>query len=438
MVIKIKQPLKITGFSIQEVLIMTVLNQIEKYIRPFLPQSMFEAIANRRSLQKYKAWPRPWPKDCRSNRDGINIFGYLDVSFGLGQAARSTAEILSGAGVPLKLFNFPYDEFMANLNSSQPHNPYSPYGVNILQINPQEIELLLKYFGPDYFMPRYNIGYWVWEQHPVPPVWKHACAYVNEIWVPSNYIRQAALAGGVKKKIRIIPHCIELPQLPSGDIREKFGIPRNADLLLVLFDMNSTAERKNPLGALKVIRKATADMQDVFVIVKVRKPNSNTDAMQKIKHALNGLPHVIISDELEKTELLGLIRSSSAYISLHRSEGFGLFIAEAMALGKPVVATAYSGNMDFMTTENSYPVNYKLIECQHNCPPYSKGYMWAEPDEKDAVRALRDVLLCPEKAARTGEKAREHMRLHFSASAIATRTRKALCEIGLACNADNK
>ena len=208
--------------------------------------------------------------------------------------------------------------------------------------------MLLRHFGADFFMPRYNIGYWVWEQHPTPREWRHACAYVNEIWVPSRYVRKAALAGGVKKNIRVMPHCVELPQLPAGDIRDELGIPRTAKLLLCLFDMASTEERKNPLAALRVMRAATAGMRDFFVVVKVRKPDMNPAAMHDIKQALDGMPHRIITETMEKTDLLRLIRSSSAYVSLHRSEGFGLFLAEAMALGKPVVATGYSGNMDYM------------------------------------------------------------------------------------------
>ena len=400
-------------------------------MRPFVPQPVFAAIARRRTLHKNRAWPWPWATELPGNREGINVFGYHGVPFGLGQAVRSTTEILRCTCVPRILFDFTHEDFAASLARNYQCDICSPYNVNMLQINPQEMDLLIRHFGADFFMPRYNIGYWVWEQHPTPREWRHACAYVNEIWVPSRYVRKAALAGGVKKNIRVMPHCVELPQLPAGDIRDELGIPRTAMLLLCLFDMASTEERKNPLAALRVMRAATAGMRDIFVVVKVRKPDMNPAAMRDIKQALDGMPHRIITDTMEKTELFRLIRSSSAYVSLHRSEGFGLFLAEAMALGKPVVATGYSGNMDYMTVDNSYPVKYELVRCPCHCHPYHRGSWWAEPDEHDAVRVLRNVLLFPEQAASVGNKAAADMRQHFSAQAVSVLAGKALDEIGI-------
>lgn len=408
-----------------------LLRRFEECVRPFVPKPVFAAIALRRTLHRNKAWPRPWATELPGNRDGINVFGYHGVPFGLGQAVRSTTEILRCTRVPLTLFDFTHEDLAASLVRKHRCDISSPYGVNLLQVNPQEMDLLLRHFGADFFMPRYNIGYWVWEQHPTPREWRHACAYVNELWVPSRYVRHAALAGGVKKNIRVMPHCVELPELPAGDIRDELGIPRTAILLLCLFDMASTEERKNPLAALRVMHRATEGMQDVFVVVKVRKPAMNPVAMHDIKQALDGMPHRIITETMGKTDLLRLIRSSSAYVSLHRSEGFGLFLAEAMALGKPVVATGYSGNMDFMTVDNSYPVKYELVRCPRNCHPYQRDSWWAEPDEHDAVRVLRDVLLFPEQAASVGNKAAADMRLHFSAQAVAARVAEALEEIGI-------
>jgi len=410
---------------------MSFLRRLEDCVRPFLPRPVFDAIVSRRTLYKNGAWPRPWAPQKPGRRDGINVFGFLNVPFGLGQAARSTTDILRCSGVPLELFDFTHEDLAASLAGSRCRKAVSPYGVNLLQVNPPEMDLLLRYVGAGFFMPRHNIGYWVWEQHPTPREWRHASAYVNELWVPSRYVGMAARAGGVKKKITVIPHCVELPELPGGDMRGAWGIPAGSRLLLCLFDMSSTAERKNPLAALRVMRAATAGMRDVFVAVKVRKPGMNPAAMQDIRHALDGMPHLIITDTIEKADLLRLIRSSTAYVSLHRSEGFGLFLAEAMALGRPVVATGYSGNMDYMTEDTSWPVKYELVRCPADCHPYYRGYWWAEPDEADAVRALKDVLAHPERAAAVGKKAAEHMRLHFSARAVAARARAALHAIGM-------
>jgi glycosyltransferase involved in cell wall biosynthesis len=410
-----------------------LISRFEECVRPFVPKPLFAAIVRRRTLHRNRVWPRPWATELPGNREGINVFGYHGVPFGLGQAVRSTTEILRCTRVPLTLFDFTNEDLAASRVRNHPCDIFSPYGVNLVQVNPQEMDLLIRHFGADFFMSRYNIGYWVWEQHPTPREWRHACAYVNELWVPSRYVRKAALAGGVKKNIRVMPHCVELPQLPAGDIRDELGIPRTAILLLCLFDMASTEERKNPLAALRVMRLASAGMRDVFVVVKVRKPAMNPAAMHDIKQALDGLPHRIITEMMEKTDLLRLIRSSSAYVSLHRSEGFGLFLAEAMALGKPVVATGYSGNMDFMTADNSYPVKYERVRCPRHCHPYRRGFWWAEPDEDDAVRVLRNVLLFPEQAASVGNKAAADMRLHFSAQAVSACAAEALKEIGINC-----
>ncbi len=215
-----------------------------------------------------------------------------------------------------------------------------------------------------------------------------------------------------------VPHCLP-EQLPTLDLdRVHFGLPRDAFVFLFVFDFHSYMERKNPAAVIDAFNHAFRKNEDAVLVLKCSRPEFNPTGLGALKERAKGLPFQVIDQVLSREEINTLIRLSDCYVSLHRSEGFGLTIAEAMTLEKPVVATAYSGNMDFMTTGNSFPVNYRLVELDRDHGPYRKGNVWAEPDMEHAAELMRFVYENRDRANEIARKARQDVLRQLSPQAV--------------------
>ena len=215
-----------------------------------------------------------------------------------------------------------------------------------------------------------------------------------------------------------VPHCLP-EQLPTLDLdRVHFGLPRDAFVFLFVFDFHSYMERKNPAAVIDAFNHAFRKNEDAVLVLKCSRPEFNPTGLGALEEHAKGLPFQVIDQVLSREEINTLIRLSDCYVSLHRSEGFGLTIAEAMTLEKPVVATAYSGNMDFMTTGNSFPVNYRLVELDRDHGPYRKGNVWAEPDMEHAAELMRFVYENRDRANEIARKARQDILRQLSPQAV--------------------
>ena len=177
-------------------------------------------------------------------------------------------------------------------------------------------------------------------------------------------------------------------------------------MFLFIFDMSSTLERKNPLGLISAFKQAFQSGEKVSLVIKVSRGERHPDEFHRLLNAAKRVGAIVIDQRLAREELNGLIAACDCYISLHRSEGLGLTLAEAMMLSKPTIATAYSGNLDFMDEKNSLLVGYDLVEIQSDAGPYEKGHRWADPSIPEAVNAMRWVFNHPEEARLLGEHAR--------------------------------
>jgi GT2 family glycosyltransferase/glycosyltransferase involved in cell wall biosynthesis len=339
---------------------------------------------------------------------GINVAGLFASEKGVGEGARTTLRSLEAAGIPYVLNNFTDD---GSLNRDTAYNRYTdhnPHRVNLLHIGADIFPEFVLLNGGDYFRDRYNIAYWAWELSRFPPEWESSLQYLDEIWVPSNFTLDAISRVAPIPVVRI-PH--SLPEkLPTvGGDRAQFGLPPEAYLFLFIFDYASHLERKNPLGLIKAFRRAFSRRDNAFLILKSCHSEANPDMRRAVTEAAEGANIQIIDRVLSREEVNTLLHLADCFVSLHRSEGFGLPMAEAMTLEKPVVATGYSGNTDFMNQANSFLVKYRLTEIKEDHGPYKKGCVWADPDLDHAAEFLRLVYVHQEFAREVGRRARKDM-----------------------------
>lgn len=313
-------------------------------------------------------------------KTGINCIGHLKGSFGIGQGARLFCRALKETkydfavidvftGSELKYENNEFDSILTN---------NFPYNINILHLIPHNIRRQLSKAS---LKNRYNIGYWVFELENIPKFWYEKFKYVNEIWTPSTFSSDAF------KKVSpvpvfTIPYGIEA--VPNKTLKRKdFNLPDNKFLYLVMFDSHSSIDRKNPKDAIKAFVEAFPENDNVCLVVKINNPLSKH--IKELERELKTVKHYRLIDKvLDNPDLYSLISLCDVFVSLHRGEGFGLVMAEAMLLGTVCIATNYSGNTDFMNKDNSCLVDYKLCPTSgETCFVYEQGE-WAQPDIKQA------------------------------------------------------
>ena len=339
---------------------------------------------------------------------GVNIFGFLDSESGVGEAARIIARAVVQKGIPHALLNSSRCAHRKKENEfSKKFSIQNPYPVNIVVFYGDVFENEIRAFGEQRFQNKYNIAYWAWELSSLPASWTALLKNVNEVWVPSSFVAKAIHEAKKDIPVTVIPHAITIKKYPYP--RKRFGLPSNTFLFLFIFDFYSIFERKNPLAIIRAFKNAFLPDEQVALVIKSSNHAIDPENFEKLKRESETHNIFLLSDYLSRDEISSLINVCDAYVSLHRSEGFGLTIAEAMALGKPVVATNYSGNADFMNEENSFPIPYKLITLENDHGPYKEGNVWADPDEGKAAKAMRIIHDYPEIAGRKGAKARSHI-----------------------------
>ena len=215
-------------------------------------------------------------------------------------------------------------------------------GTAVIHANPPQFQLVLCRMGKKFLKNKRIIGYWAWELETIPEIWKHALKYVDAVAAPSNFVRNA-LRPHTLKEIILEPHSIPVPARHKTGYAED-GVVR----CLYSFDLGSSCERKNPLAALRAFKLAFQP-GEAELTFKVTGANEHPETLAGLKRACAGTPGVRIVDAaLSQDALSELYLAHDIYLSLHRSEGYGLTIREAMLHDLHVVATGWSGNMDFM------------------------------------------------------------------------------------------
>lgn len=339
---------------------------------------------------------------------GVNIAGYITSEKGLGEAVRANIRSAEAAGVPRALINFKDDA----PNKDEAYSEFSsdnPYAVNLIQANMTGDRRFAKEKGPSFFSGRYNIGFWYWELPDFPKEWMPSFQFHDEIWAGSEFAKASI------ERVSPVPVHKLLPSLPplkaEGGSRDQLGIPRDAFVFLFSFDFNSCLHRKNPLGLARAFKLAFGGDERVLLVLKASHSGAFRQDLASIQAAADGARLRVIDSVMKRSEFEALLASCDSYVSLHRSEGFGLPMAEAMALGKPVIATGYSGNMDFMSDQTAFLVRHSIAATgthPHRCP--YKDSTWAEPDIEHAASLMRTVFEDRRRARETAERGRRFVR----------------------------
>jgi glycosyltransferase involved in cell wall biosynthesis len=335
---------------------------------------------------------------------GVNVAGYVASEKGVGEAIRSTVRALDAEGIP-HVINPVTDSRSRNID-----NRYSdlrednPYGVNLVHVNAELVPAFLALRGPEYFRDRYNIGCWTWELSQFPEEWLRSFEPFNEIWTPSTFVADSVARLSPIPVVRV-PYSLDLrSNRRGGDVSRL--MPPGWFVFFFAFDFDSVFERKNPLGIVRAFRRAFSPKDRILLIVKSSHAELCPDEWRLLQAAAEDVNIRILDAVLSRPELDALMMRCDCYVSLHRSEGFGFTMAEAMSFGKPVIATAYSANMDFMTPANSFLVRYRPAQIDRDHGPYRKGWTWADPDLEHAAELMRLVYEDQDMARGIGERAR--------------------------------
>ena len=360
---------------------------------------------------------------------GINLFGLFRAEMGLAQGAKLYAHALECGKIPHVLLNLDFLEWLAQNDHSYDRQlvQVPVYAVNVVHINPDQWREAIYPFGLQAFDRHYNIGVWLWELETVPQKWLPILAYVDELWVPSEFIARA-LYKVTDKPVTVIPYGISVP-FDETATRASLGLPEDRFCVLVMYDSNSYASRKNPAAAIKAYAKAFGKQNPAtHLVIKVNNPKQ-ADIQFFEREIEDRAGYTLITEQMEKPRLNALIRLSDVFISLHRSEGFGLVMAEAMALGTPVIATDWSANTEFMTRETSCMVNYQLVPVRKQYQYSEASQRWAEADIDQAAEYLKRLFEDKTYYRKKAEAGRAWITSRFSPEESARKMRSRLEEI---------
>ena len=325
---------------------------------------------------------------------GVNLYGYAHGELGIGEDIRQVASVLQTQGVPVCIINF-----KPGSNISQADRSVDPlivnepqYGINVFCMTGIETTRYVCEKGLSALEGRYNIGLWPWELPDWPESCRHAYACVDEVWGISHYTAHAHRHAAPRP---VLPMGLPVELGPIGtQTRDYFGLPENTFLFYFAFDINSNAARKNPEGLIKAFQKAfpAGGRERVGLVLKISHPETGCRLWKKIRKIAQRDKRIhVIEKTMRRPELLALFQASDCLVSLHRAEGFGRCIAEALLLDKQVITTGFSGNLDFCHEPRVALVRHSMRPVEAKDYMWGEGQMWAEPDLDHAAELMRSI-----------------------------------------------
>ena len=411
------------------------MNFLLRFVRRLLPKKCRVWLGKRRDDVLIWHWKFRWWQKRRfksleiPTKKGVLLVGYPRGEFGIGSLLRLSALALKEAEIPFGVFDFnPSSQASQNdhrLDERLTHLP--EYSVNIFCIGADQLPLLKKILGKQFFQGRYNILYGAWELSRLPKRWVVCLEGMNEIWAMSSFM------GHMFRRSTSLPvYDLQLPVVPDQLetwSRTRFQIPENSFVFLFMFDFDSHVARKNPQAVIEAFKLAFPVSSNIPATLVIKSINSERHEKEWscLKNKMDGDSRILqIHEVLPHSENTALMQCCDCYVSLHRSEGFGLTLAESMLMGKPVITTGYSGNMDFTNPETALLVDYKLVQVQPGDYPFSRGEMWAEPNVQQACEYMRELVEDSTFARPLAQKGVELIRNSFSTTAMGKRYKKRL------------
>ena len=416
-----------------------ILNLFFNFFPNRFPKNHKYKFFRRRNFLKKKI------KNFENLKKGVNLIGYAKHALGIGEDLRSTAYALKSTKLKTSIINFSPGSFKGREEKTLQKliQKKHPYNTTILCLTAEETLRYLMREGSKDLKGKYVIGYWPWELPKWPKSWLSALDYVNEIWVSSKHIKES-LSIETDKPIKIMPLCVDQEgfQLHQQNKRErkenrdKFNLDSNSTYICYSFDQNSYIDRKNPLDAFRAFQIAfppypsnLAD-KDVRLIIKTF-PNKNISwEWQYLKEMAKFDERVeIVEKNMSRIELMQFYGCCDIFLSLHRAEGYGRCLAEALQLGLDLIATDWSGNKDFCVGPLFYPVPYKLISLKPLEYPYWQEQFWAEPNIEEAAKILIKVVNIRKKDGLPKVEISKEYQKYFSAITCGERYKKRLEEL---------
>lgn len=328
---------------------------------------------------------------------GVFLIGHPFDVLGVGENLRSTATALDRSHIPFDI----RDAFGHGSGRSRAMKNFAYAGKvvdsgrrrrgNIFCLNANEMDVASTYLGHELFEDTYNIGCWMWELSEFPRQWSGSFRYVQEIWAQSRFVQESI---GRKAPVPVVwmPQVVE-PGPADPRLARTLGVPTDRFTFLFFFDFSSYVARKNPGAVIEAFRRAfPRDVNEpLTLVIKLNGGEKRIADYQRFLRDIEDLDErvVLIDSVLDDQRMKGLISACDVFVSLHRSEGFGRGLAEAMYYGKATIATAYSGNMDFTNHLNSCLVDYRLVPVGRGQYPFWKDQFWAEPSTEHAAYWMR-------------------------------------------------
>lgn len=411
-------------------LILNAAGIVKPLLIKLIPLPLLWKLRNKvttRSFLRLQAQVRPY--EPGHNPKGVNLIGNIRLEAGLGQSCRLVASALEQTGIPFSIYQYT----PAGAEQTGDHSWDSkigngfPYSINLIHINPLELGTAYCRIDRQAWDYRYQIAFWLWELEDFPDEWTLYFQGLDEIWAPSEFTCEA-----IRKKtslpVRCMPYYIEAP-LQKGCTRQDFGLPDDQFLFLMMYDSRSCMERKNPAAVMHAFQKAfDKTEQNVGLVIKIG--HCTKEEEQSIRSIMEGYTNIyLIRSHLERGAVNSLIRCVDVVVSLHRAEGFGLVLAEAMLLGTPVIATDWSANTEFMDPDTACMVDYQYVTLDQELPPFHAGSRWADPDLIQAAGYMKKLYEDRAYYKELSGRAKAHIRDTLSIEKASARIRDRIEEI---------
>ncbi|MBE0676721.1 MAG: glycosyltransferase family 4 protein, partial [Bacteroidales bacterium] len=367
--------------------------------------------------------------DTSNEKFGVNISGYITGDFGVGEAARCLIRAVQAGNIPHVLRNIDVPWHNCSNQSFKDFQEEAAYPINIVCVNADMVPVFHKEAGQGFLTGRRNIGTWFWELASFPEKWFPSFSYFHEIWVASSFCAEALAKVSPIPVVKITyPIVLDVEKIHPN--RQFFGLDEQTTVFLFTFDLHSVFERKNPLAIVDAFKRAFRKDDDVVLVLKTINSDRYPEQMNQLNEAMSGHRIRILDGHISSQDMLSLLASCDCYVSLHRAEGLGLSMAKCMLMGKPVIATGYSGNLDFMNLNNSLLIKYKLVELEKDYGPYTKGNEWAEPDVDHAVELMRRLYEDKDLRIRIGKRASKDIQTRMNPQVAFETIRPRLFRVG--------